>query len=228
MPSSSTSSSPIVLSASVQAQTYALLALAMALSAAGTFIGLIYAVTILSTGVHLFFLIAELAIIFTAQLWMDRRPWNYLLFALFPLLSGITFAPYVLFLLAAYVNGAVILFNAVVATTFLCLAAAVFARVAPDLSGLARGLLFALLGIILFTILQIFVPSLQTGGAELFISGIGIAVFGLFLSLDIQRVARMGRLGFSPFLLALSLYLDIFNLLLMVLRFMTAFSGRRR
>ncbi len=37
-----------------------------------------------------------------------------------------------------------------------------------------------------------------------------------------------GSLGANPFLLALSLYLDIFNLFLSVLRFMSVLSGERR
>ena len=63
---------------------------------------------------------------------------------------------------------------------------------------------------------------------EMIISAVGIVVFGMFLAYDIQRLRRGTAMGESPFLLALSLYLDIFNLFLYVLRFMLAVSGRRR
>jgi FtsH-binding integral membrane protein len=53
-------------------------------------------------------------------------------------------------------------------------------------------------------------------------------IFALFTAVDIQRVKMLGRYGANPFLLALSLYLDIFNLFLYILRFMLALSGDRR
>ncbi len=219
---------PISLSASTQAQTYLLFAVAMGLTVVGVFLGMMFTVQLLTSGIHFLFAIAELAIIFTATSWMERSPLNVFLFGAFPLLSGITFTPYIIMVLAGYVNGAAILINAFLATTFLALAAAVFARVAPNLAGLARGLLLALIGIIIFSIVQIFVPGLRTGPAELLISGIGVAIFALFTAIDLQRISYQGRLGANPFLLALSLYLDIFNLLVMVLRFMLALSGERR
>ena len=42
------------------------------------------------------------------------------------------------------------------------------------------------------------------------------------MAYDIQRIQHLSRLGASPFLMALSLYLDIYNLFLYVLRFMLA------
>lgn len=223
-----TLSSSLPLTASTQAQVYLLTALAMGLTVVGVFIGFAFGGLLLTSGLHLLFLLAELGIIFTASLWMERTPLNYLLFCLFPVLSGLTFTPYILFVLTGYANGAAILVNALIATTFLSLAAAVFASVAPNLAGLARGLFLAVIGLVVLSILQIFIPGLRTGTAELLISGLGIGVFAVFLAFDLQRVSHLGRLGMNPFLLALSLYLDIFNLLMYVLRFMIALSGERR
>ena len=222
-------SQPIVLTASTEAQTYAFVALALALTVVGVFVGLSTAELLLNSGMHLLLFFAEMGLLFTAPLWIRRQPFNYMLFGLVPLLSGITFTPYILFLLLGYANGAVILLNALFSTVFLSLAAAVFARTTRwNLTALSRGLFFAILGLLLFGILQLFVPMLRSGAPELMISGIGIAVFGLFLSMDLQRVQAAGRLGASPLLLALSLYLDIFNLFIYILRFMTAMSGQRR
>lgn len=219
---------PIALSASTQAQTYALFALAMGLTVIGVFLGLSFAPALFRSGVMIVFVLAEFGLIFTAPFWSERPPLNYLLFGAFPLLSGITFTPYIVSILAQYVNGASILVNALLATVFLSLSAAVFARVAPNLMGLARGLLLAVLGLVILSIMQIFIPGWRVGGMELLISGAGIVIFALFTAVDIQRIAHRSRLGANPFLLALSLYLDIFNLLIMVLRFMAAFGGRRR
>ncbi|HAI98739.1 TPA: hypothetical protein DCL30_04360 [Candidatus Peribacteria bacterium] len=220
---------PIALSSSTQSQVYALFALAMALTAAGVFIGMQYAEAIFSSGLSLFFLIAELILIFTARLWMDRSPLNIILFGAFPLLSGVTVTPYLIAVLTGYANGGAILFNAVLATAFMAGAAAVFASTTKwDLSILGRALLFMLLGLLFFGVLQIFFASLRTTGMEMVISGASIVLFAVFTAYDVQRIQRLARLGANPFLMALSLYLDIFNLFLSILRFMVAVSGNRR
>jgi len=218
---------PILLAPSVQGEVYGLFALAMALTVLGVFLGMQAANILLATGWHFFLLFLELTLIFTAGWWMRVSPWNYVLFGFFPLLSGITVTPYILYVLAGYANGGSILLNALVSTVFMAAAAAVLARF-WDLSGLARTLFLALLGLVLLAVLQLFVPALRSTGVELMASGAGVFVFALFLAFDLQRLEVMERNGASPFLLALSLYLDIFNLFLSILRFMVALSGERR
>lgn len=200
----------------------------MAVTLIGVYTGMLWAQTLLTSGLHLFFAIAELGIIFTAGWWSSRQPLNMVLFVLFPLLSGITITPYLLSILAGYVNGPAILFNATLTTIFIGLAAAVLARLTPSLAGFGRALVLALVGLLVLSLAQLFVPALQTQSMELLISGAGIVLFGAFTAYDLQRIAASGKAGANPFLLALSLYLDIFNLFLMILRFMTALSGERR
>ncbi len=217
------------MSSSTESQVYGLLAIAMALSVIGIYAGIVFAPVLLLSGLQIFFLIAELGLIFTASFWVGRSPLNYLLFGLFPLLSGLTFAPYALWLLAGYVDGGAILLNATVSTVFMTLAAAVFSRMSGvNTASWLRPLFLALIGFIVLGLLQLFVPALQTRIFELYFSGAGIVLFALFLTFDLQRVSQMSRTGANPFMLALQLYLDIFNLFLMVLRFMTALSGERR
>ncbi len=226
---SSASSRPIVLSASTESKVYGLFALAMALTLVGVFIGIQFALQLLSSGMSFLFVMIELAIVFTSRWWMEKSPFNIILFGLFPLLSGITITPYILYVLLQYANGAAILVNALAATTCMALAAAVFARTTSwNLAGMGRGLLFALLGLIAMGFIQIFVPSFRTGGMEILISGAGVVIFALFAAYDIQRIQALSRTGQNAFLLALSLYLDLFNLFLYVLRFMVAISGNRR
>lgn len=225
---SSSRSQPIVLSPSTQSQTYLLFTLAMALTLLGVFLGMQFAQTLLSTGMHLFLVIAELALIFTAGWWSRSSPLNVVLFGLFPILSGITVTPYLLMVLAGFENGPAILTNAVGATVAISLSAALLARVAPGLSAWGSALFYALLGLLFLSVLQIFFPMLRTPGFELALSGGAIVLFGLFTAFDIQRIQRMGAIGANPFLLALSLYLDIFNLFLSILRFMSVLSGERR
>jgi FtsH-binding integral membrane protein len=226
---SSSESRPLVIDASTEAQVYGLFALAMGLSAVGVFLGMQYAEALLRGGVHFVMLLIELAIIFTAPLWMHRSPLNYLLFALFPLFSGITITPFLLYIPLQYANGNAIILNAFLSTTFMAAAAAVFARTTRwNLGIMGRGLFFALIGLLIFGLLQLFIPALQGRQSELLFSGAGVIIFALFLAFDVQRIQTLSRAGMNPFMLALSLYLDIFNLFLYVLRFMVALSGQRR
>jgi len=220
---------PLAVAASTEAQTYALFALAMAITVVGVFVGMQWAVTLLSTGTHFALLLVELAIIFTAGWWSRQSPLNYLMFAAFPFISGLTITPYLLAVLAGYANGASILVNALASTACMAAAAAVFARTTSwNLLGLGKALFLGLLGLIVMGILQLIFPALRGTQTELLVSGAGVALFGVFLAYDFQRVQTFARNGASPFMLALNLYLDIFNLFLYVLRFMTALSGSRR
>lgn len=226
---SSVHSRPITLEPSSEAKVYGLFALALGLTVVGIFLGLTYAQTLIGTGVQVLFLFAELILIVTSRFWVRFSPLNVFLFAVFPLLSGVTVAPYILYVLAGYVNGAAILLNATLSTVFMAAASAVFALTTKaDLSGIGRMLFMALIGLIVIALLQFFIPAFRTGGAELLISGVGIILFAGFTAYDVQRVQALGRQGVSPFFLALSLYLDIFNLFLYILRFMLALSGRRQ
>ncbi|NOS67540.1 MAG: hypothetical protein HOO67_04220 [Candidatus Peribacteraceae bacterium] len=229
MQHSSTASRPLVLSASTESQVYGLFALAMALTLGGVYVGIEFYLQLLSSGMVLLLILLEFGILVSAPWWMTKSPLNFLLFGLFPFLSGITITPYILMVLTGYANGAAILINAFAATACMGLAAAVFARTTSwNLAVMGRGLFFALLGLIAMGLLQLFVPSFRTGPMELMISGAGVVLFALFTAYDIQRVQTLSRAGGNPFLLALSLYLDLFNLFLYVLRFMLALSGDRR
>jgi FtsH-binding integral membrane protein len=220
---------PIILSRSVEAKVYGFVALAMGLTLLGVYAGILFAATLLSGGMFFVLVIAELAIIVTSRLWADRSPLNILLFCAFPLLSGLTVTPIILMVATGYANGASILLNAVASTVFMTAAAAVFARTTRwNLGVLGKTLFLGILGLLFVGLLQVFFPSLRTGVMELVVSGAGVVLFALFTAFDLQRIQQQSRLGANPFLLALSLYLDIFNLFLYVLRFMLAISGNRR
>jgi len=226
---SSSHARPVALTASTEAQTYLLFAVAMGLTVLGVFVGLRFAPTLLNSGAYMILLFAELGIVFTSGWWSRQSPLNYLMFGLFPLFSGITITPFLLMVLAGYVNGASILLNALASTTFMAAGAAVFARTTRwNLSGLGNALFLGLIGLIAMALLQLFIPALRTPQFELIISGVGVILFALLLSFDLQRIQHLGRAGANPFQLALSLYLDIFNLFLYVVRFMLAISGNRR
>src|SRR3989344_6442383 len=171
-------SRPISISVNAEAKVYGLLCVAMLLTLVGVFFGIASAQVLLRSGFHLFFLLAELAIIFTSGFWANRSPLNYILFAAFPLLSGFTVTPYILYVLAGYANGGAILFDAALTTVFMTAAAAVFAKTTSlNLAGM-RGVLFmGLIGLIVVGILQIFIPSMRLEQMELMIAGFGVLLF---------------------------------------------------
>jgi FtsH-binding integral membrane protein len=209
-------------------KVYFLLALALLCTGVGVFLGALFAPVIINGGFMMLLLIAELGLIMSAPLWMNRSPLNYILFVLFPVLSGISITPFILSVSYQYVNGTNILINASLATTLLCIASGVIAsNTTKDLSASYGWMAFqALIGMLIFGLIQMFSPALRGGPIEIMFSGVGVVLFSLYTAIDLQKVMR--RTGDSPFLMALTLYLDIFNLFLAVVRFMLATSGRRR
>jgi FtsH-binding integral membrane protein len=218
------------LSSGGRAKVYGLVALALLITLFGVFAGISFALPLIASGWVFILFVLELAIVFTARFWIRSSPLNFILFLCFPFLSGLTITPFLLGVIDSYANGAVILLNAAIATTLLTAAAALVASMTRANIGSVIGpILFnALIGLIIFGILQIFIPALRGTGFEMIVSSVGIVTFGGFLAYDLQRLQRSMLAGESPFILALSLYLDIFNLFLYIVRFMLAFGGRRR
>lgn len=207
-------------------QVYFLLTAALFMTLVGVALGATVLFQLVTGPAMLLLFIVELGLIFTSGMWSRSSPLNYVLFLLFPLISGLTLAPILLMYVSVYANGLAIITNALIATTLLTASAAVLSSVVRiNIWGtFGMFMMQALIGLILFTLLQLFFPSLRGSGAETVVSAIGVVLFSVFLAADFQRLTRGGI--DNPFMLALSLYLDIFNLFLYVLRFMGAFSGR--
>ncbi len=143
------------------------------------------------------------------------------LFILYSALNGITLS-WVLLLYTA----------TSVATTFVVTAGmfgsmAVYGYVTKkDLSSWGSFLIMGLVGIILASLVNIFVQSSMMSWV---ISGIGVVVFTGLAAYDVQQISRMGETVMSgsegavkkmAILGALTLYLDFINLFLMLLRFL--------
>jgi modulator of FtsH protease len=88
-----------------------------------------------------------------------------------------------------------------------------------DLSGVARLCFWALLALIVFGIVLIFV---HIPNGSLIYSGLGLVIFAGLTMVDFQRVRRSKNLDSAP-LIAASIFLDVFNVFLFFLRI---FSGR--
>ena len=82
-----------------------------------------------------------------------------------------------------------------------------------DLSGLARACFWALLALILFGVVTIFV---RIPGGSLIYSIAGLVIFAGFTLIDFQRLRRSQDINSAP-LLAASIFLDILNVFLFFL-----------
>ena len=100
-----------------------------------------------------------------------------------------------------------------------------------DLSGLGSFLFMGLIGIIIASVVNIF---LQSSGMSWMISFLGVLIFTGLTAYDVQKIKNMGEEGImsqgeeaikkGSIMGALALYLDFINLFLMLLRF---FGGSR-
>jgi modulator of FtsH protease len=89
-----------------------------------------------------------------------------------------------------------------------------------DLSGVARASFWALLALLLFGVVAIFV---RIPHASLIYSVLGLVIFAGFTLFDFQRLRRSQDVASAP-LLAASIFLDILNVFLF---FLNIFGGRR-
>jgi FtsH-binding integral membrane protein len=138
----------------------------------------------------------------------------------FGLLLGVAVGP-TLAIYAHQPNGATILWQAAALTgLFIAGFGAVGMATKRDLAPLMRVAFFALLGLIVFGFIMIFV---RIPGANLAWSILGLAVFSVFTMYDFQRIKRAGE-G-DVIMLAMGIFLDIFNVFLLMLNLLG--GGRR-
>jgi modulator of FtsH protease len=84
-----------------------------------------------------------------------------------------------------------------------------------DLSALARGLTWALLGLIAFGIVEVFI---QIPDGSVIYSVVGLIIFAGLMAFDFQRLRQSKDLREAP-LLAASIFLDILNVFLFFVSF---------
>jgi FtsH-binding integral membrane protein len=195
------------------AHTMTLVAITAAFFAGGAYLG-----RDLSRGAGILFIIAAIACLFGMQFAAKRSEQLTigLLFG-FGVLIGLAVAPTI----AYYANtnpqavwqagGATALFIA-------GFGAAGYAT-RRDLSALARVCFFALIALILFGILLIFV---NIPGGDLIYAILGLVIFAGFTMFDFQRLRKTSDIRAAP-LLAASIFLDILNVFLLLL----SIFGRR-
>lgn len=194
--------------------------LALGMTTVGTFLAPTIFSHLPSWTMYLFFA-AELGLVFTSRLWMQRRPMNIALFTLFAILSGLTLFP--ILAVAGAMGGFALIAQALFATTAMFIAAAIVGSTTKvDLSGWGKFLLMAVVGLIVVSLLQIF---FQSSMVELIASGVGIIVFAAFTAYDFQNLRNYPEnMAMEA---GLTLYLNFINLFISILRFMIALLGRK-
>ena len=172
--------------------------------------------------------IAQIGIVFSIGGFINRISATAAtsLFLLYSALTGVTFS--VIFL--AYT--ATSIQSAFLTTTVGFGGLTAFGYITKkDLSALGSFCMMGLFGIIGYSLLAIFFPSMMGGVAGLVISMMGLLVFAGLTAYDTQKIKVMGRQAYNDeerskvaILGALTLYLDFINLFMMILRL----TGDRR
>ena len=142
-----------------------------------------------------------------------------LMFVVYALLNGVTFST--LFLVYSLPSLATTFF--VTAGTFGAMSA-VGLFIKKDLSAIGRILIMALIGIIIATVVNIFLAST---GLDVIITYLGVLIFVGLTAYDTQKIKKMFQMAPDAsahtqkyaVLAALTLYLDFINLFLYLLRF---------
>jgi FtsH-binding integral membrane protein len=196
-----------------------LLGFAFLFTAGGAVIG-----RTLGPGAFLLSIVGGFGTLIALQFLRDRSPLNLGLLYAFATFQGLALG----LILEAYVAAGLgsVVVNAAATTAAVTLAAGAYGYTTKrDLSGMAGILFVGLIGVLVASLVGIFVqlPLLYIG-----ISAVAAVLFTGFLVFDLNRVANSrGATEGQAILLAVSVYLDIYNLFLALLR-LFGFAGSSR
>jgi modulator of FtsH protease len=200
----------------VLGKVLALLGFSFVFTAGGALIG-----RNLGPGAFFISLVGSFGTLIALQFLRERSPINLALLYGFATFEGMLIG----LILEAYIArgmGAVVL-NAALTTAAVTLAAGTYGYTTKrDLSGMGGILFLGLLGVIIASVVGIFIqlPLLYVG-----ISAVAAVLFTGFLVFDLNRVAQMrGATEGQAILLTVRVYLDIVNLFLALLR-LFGFAG---
>lgn len=202
---------------SFQAKVYGLVAASLLLTAAVSSTGLTFG---LSLGGSLVLMLASFGALFVATL-SQSVALGMVGLAVFSVLQGLLLGPLVGMYLGSEA-GRMVLTQAVALTAGSTLALGAVATLAKrSFQGLAPVLFAGLIVVVLASLMGLFWHSTVL---QLTISAVSALVFSGYILVDVQRIARQGEA--SAVRAALSLYLDILNLFLALLRLLGMFSGK--
>lgn len=182
--------------------------------------GLFYQIA--SSGAMWLLIIAELVLVFVLSARIDKMSVTTatIMLIVYSVLNGATLS----FIFLAYSLGSIAK-TFFITTGMFGVMALVGATTKRDLSKMGSILFMALIGLIIASLVNIF---LHSSGLDWIISLIGVVLFTALTAYDVQRVKRLAtesdlyddtQVGRLAIISALSLYLDFINLFLYLLRF---------
>lgn len=195
--------------------TYKLITASLIAAVAGAYTGMQF----LTFYSPLLFLIVELGLLFSMQFAVSKGKTNIALFLLFAFtfITGLTLGP----ILNAYIGmgAAHVVTQAFVTTAVAFGGLTLYAmNTKTDFSSWGKPLFFALIGIIVVSLLNMFLFKSPMG--SLIISGITAIIFSGYILYDTQNIIK-GRYS-SPIMAAVGMYLNILNLFISLLNILGA------
>ena len=206
-------------SVSFMKQTYQLLAASMIAAAAGAYVTMPYAETVMQYKWFIFG--AELLVLFFGlSMTRGKQGLNLAMLFIFTFLTGVSLVPLLASLIGAG-NGAVI-GNAFLMTSVLFGALSLFAiNSKSDYSSWGKPLFITLIVVIIASLINVFV--LQSPMMHVIITAGILLLFSFFTIYDTQNIAN-GAYD-SPVDAAVSLYLDFLNMFTALLQLLGIFGG---
>jgi modulator of FtsH protease len=194
----------------VMAQVLGLLGFSFVFTAVGALVGIQ-----IGPGGYLAGLVASLISLVALLLLKERTPLNLILLYVFATAEGLLLGGILEQYIQAGLGGAIV--DAAATTAAVTLAASAYGiNTKRDLTKLAGILTIGLFALIGALIIGLFV---HLAAFQLAVAVIGALIFTGFITLDLQRVARTEGAGEGDaILLAVSIYLDIVNLFLLLLQ----------
>ncbi len=208
------------------ATVFGMLGFSFLFSVLGGVVGLYLLTTgVFGTGFFIVLFIAQLALLFTLRPVAARSaPLGLVMLYGFTFLSGLTLGP----IIASYValGMASIVAEALLLTAMLTFGLTVFGLTTDiSLAKFSTWLFIGLLGLIGASVLSFFFQSTLL---NIVIGAGGAVLFSVYLIYDVQRIRRQPGDFANAVVLTASVYLDIVNLFLSLLRLLGALQGSNR
>lgn len=160
-----------------------------------------------------------LLLVFTTHLWGDKMPLGYVLFTVFALISGFSTAP--LLMIVGATAGIGLIFKALISSTCVFVAAAIYGSVTKrDISSWGGMLMVGIIGVLVVGLMNIFVGSSLL---EIVLSSISILIFTGFTAYDMQMIKH--HYADNMYILAaIGLFINFMGLFRNILYLLWSFS----
>jgi FtsH-binding integral membrane protein len=171
-------------------------------------------------GAWIIIMVVEIGLIFAAAAFKDKMPLNFILLYAFAAVTGLAISPVIDILATAGYQ--FIIYQALGVTAGLTLALTAYAWTTKrDFSGFAPYLFVAVIGLMIVGVLNIFIRSEFLYMIYLYA---GVLIFSFYLIFDVQQVKKYPDTVGNAVMLALGIYLNIYNLFLFILQLLMSFN----